>query len=275
MLLVATFALRVFSNAVQLIRVRSWAVSSLFVILVSLCGYIHRWQPELMGVLCAYLIYNIALLSSYQLRYPQLCVLISSVALAVLTMYMPVLFLMATVLLLSTMTTLRVFSLKTLLAVFFGFLLPYEALLCWHVYCGTVSSAWLEFIGAFDVFCLPWGSGSIFVVVEGEGWLPSGRTLCFLLLLLYGVIGVFHFLSTSYNDKIRTRMHYITVIMHWLLTVLLLLFTRGHAAALLMMLMLDTSVILAHYFVFSKGWVANLLFWLFIALCLYLTLQNF
>ena len=147
-----------------------------------------------------------------------------------------------------------------------------EVLLARYLYVDDIEGVTNCFVSGMQAFCLPTdesGIVGVFMSDNGVVWL---RLVGLLTIVVYGLIGVVHFVYTSFNDKISTRMHYITLILHWPVLLLLLVFTGGHAMMLLAMLVLVNSVLLGHYFVFSKGWPANLLFWLFLLLCCCLAL---
>lgn len=274
-LIISTFTLRVFSNAVQLIRVRSWTVSSIYIILAPLCCHTYGWSiaTAIGGLL--FMVYIIALLASYQEERPQTNTFIAILSLAVLTFHMPQLLWMVPISILATLTTLRTFSTRTLLAIFFGLALPMEIFFAWHVYLGNATDWFLSLAQGLVGFSLP----SVFYTTDlkafAEGYRPTPTDLTMALMCLYGLIGIAHFVHTSYNDKIRTRMHFITIIMHWPALLLLLIFTQSDTPLLLAMMTLLNSILLAHYFVFSKGWIANSLFWLFVISCICLALPLF
>lgn len=274
-LVVTTLVLRVFSNAVQLIRVRSWAVSSLFIVLTAIYAHLYKWDLHTMIATQLFLIYNIGMLSSYQARKPQVNTFIATTALALLTMYMPWLFVMVPISLICSLTTLRTFSLRTLLAIVFGLLLPYEIYFSYYVYNDTLSTAFQHFASAFHDFYIPFYSSGTSIQTFIKNFSLSQTDLCLAHICLFGIIAIIHFFHTSFNDKIRTRMHYITIIMQWVVLLLLLFFTQGHSLLFVSLLTLCSSILLAHYFVFSKGWIANLFFWLFILSCFYLALPVF
>lgn len=274
-LVVTTLVLRVFSNAVQLIRVRSWAVSSLFIVLMALYAHLYSWDLHTMIATQLFLIYNIGMLSSYQSHKPQVSTFIATVALSLLTMYMPWLFVMVPISLLCSLTTLRTFSMRTLLAIVFGLLLPYEIFFSYYVYNDTLNVAFQYFVSTFHDFYIPFYSSGTSIQTFINNFSLSRTDLCLVHICVFGIIGIIHFLHTSFNDKIRTRMHYITIIIQWVVLLLLLFFTQGHSLLLVSMLTLCSSILLAHYFVFSKGLVANLIFWLFILSCFYLALPVF
>lgn len=274
MLLTSTVALRVFSNAVQLIRVRSWAVASLFIITEALCSHIYGWSPLNMAGCMLLLTYTISLLLSHQSPRPQTPVFAATVSVALLTMIMPQLAWLMPICLLSLLTPLRSFTPRALSAVAFGLLLPYLAFFCWHIHHDSAATALQEMDAALRDYAVPLLSDIVTTEISSGKFTanPSTPHLHRLCMCLFGLVGIVHFLHTRYNDKVRTRIYYTTIIMHWPAITLLQFFTTGHDSLLATMAALYNSVLLAHYFVFAKGWVANTLFWFFVLLCCCLTL---
>ena len=271
--LATTFVLRYINNSLQLIRVRSWAVSSLYILLIAVYAPMHRWDPVEMACYCLYLIFVIGLLYSYQVRRPQVGTFIAMLAMALLTMRTPQLVCLVPMAVIAMFAALRTLNAKTFLAILFGFMLPYEVWFCWHLYEGNLGESAQAIYDAFHSFSLPTMAegGSFFDVIIKT--LLSLPTLLVLLLGVFGFFSIVHFLNTSYNDKIRTRMHYITLILQWPVLLLLLIFTKGSEPQLIGIFLICSSPLLAHYFVLSKGWVANIFFWIFLLSCSYLALQ--
>lgn len=274
-LLFSTLALRVLSNAIQLIRVRSWAVSSIFVIISALCFHIYDWQPVTALGSLLFLGYTTGLLASYQSPRPQVSTFIAAISLALLTMLMPQLLWLAPICLLSSLTTLRTFTPRTLFAIAFGLLLSYEAFFCWHICNGTLIASLQYFSQEICNYSIPSMPCNLSFDTIVQHHVLSSSHMYMLQLFIFGIIGIIHFIRTSFNDKIRTRMHYITIIMHWPVLFLLITLTHGYEPLLMSMTALYSSIVLAHYFVFSKGWVANTLFLIFIISCFCLTLPLF
>jgi len=334
-LLGTTLVLRQVSNNLQLIRVRSWAVSAIFIFLIGICAPMHLWNPIAAGACLIYLVHVIGMLTSYQSERPQNSTLLAFVSLAVLTMVQPKLVYLLPFSIFAMAGPLRTLSDKSLVAVVFGFLLPYELWAAWQAYEGTLLESLCGYGQQLIDFQLPpfitalpqitadvnqmaaTATSHPFPLPQWLSWWPelqgffdtvhyiglwlgmaaglilSKSTLLLIFLGIYGIIALFHFLRTSYNDKISTRMHYHTLLLEWPVLLLLLIFTPDPIVAeplteatlltssslsmasvpvISTAFILCISPILAHYFVFSKVWGHNILFWFFILLCLFLTL---
>ena len=295
LMLLTTFILRQVSNTLQLIRVRSWAVSTVFVILMAIGAPIHQWNPcaNAMGVF--FMLYIIGLLASYQSRKPQVSIFWGTAALMTCSLLVPKLLWLIPIIILSMLLPLRCCTSRSLVALLLGILLPYELWGAWNLYNGTIVSAavahWQGLTSVSIDYLLPQGgigaSAAEWEQVIGR-WFTSIKGELVIFLALYGIISIFHFFRTSLDDKTRTRMLYISLMLHWPVLMLILLLhggtevtgsffesiTASQSAMLWPPLCLVSSPLLAHYFVFSKRWAGSIMFWLFILLCLFLVLQQ-
>lgn len=282
LMLLTTLILRQMSNALQLIRVRSWAVSTVFVILMAAGAPIHRWNPAAMGMGVLFMVYTTGLLVAYQSRKSQVSIFWAVAALSACSLMVPKLLWIVPITILSMMMPLRCCTSRALVALLLGLLLPYEIWAAWNLYNGTIIAAataqWQAFTSINVDYLLPlcdinnpnssWGN---------DLWqsVMSVRVEVVILAVFYGLISIFHFFHTSLDDKTRTRMLYYSVVMHWPVVVAILLLQGGvvQSAMLWPILCLVSAPLLAHYFVFSRRWLGSLMFYLFLLLCLFLVLR--
>lgn len=253
LMLLTTLMLRQMSNALQLIRVRSWAVSTVFVVLMAVGTPIHQWNPwaNAMGVL--FMVYVIGLLTSYQSRKPQVSIFWGTAALSVCSLMVPKLLWLTPIIIVSMMMPLRCCTSRALVALLLGLLLPYELWGAWNLYNGTIVGAatahWQSLTSISFDFLLPEGgtdaaAGSIGAIKSagmGENgalgitftnWkslilqeICSARGAVVTMFVVYCVISIFHFFYTSLDDKTRTRMLFFSLMMHW--PVMLAIFLLG------------------------------------------------
>ena len=95
-------------------------------------------------------------------------------------------------------------------------------------------------------------------------WPLSIGVAVLLVLSPFVLISIIHFLRTSLDDKLTTRLQYVTILMEWVvLLALLILFWPG-TKSMIPAMMLCSAPFVARYIVFSRGWVAATVFWLFI-----------
>lgn len=264
-------SLRVVSNTLQLIRVRSWAVSSVFVLLTAICAPIHQWElgSMLAGVL--YLVHVSCLLFLTRTKNPQVCVFVSTAALACLMVFVPKAIWLLLPALFSMVVLLRAASGRSLMAVLFGLLLPAEVWVAWVAYDGELLSHWQELSGDLVSFSFSGFS-------ENVAAMPLLNAAVYGFLLFFSVVAVVHYLRTSLNDKTETRMHYFTLILQWPVLMLFVahsLNLPGVPAGdrLLPIVALCTSPLISHYLVFARGWWANIMFYLFLLSCLFLAFR--
>lgn len=277
LMLLTTLILRQMSNALQLIRVRSWAVSTVFVILMAVGAPIHRWNSAVMGMGVLFMVYIIGLLVSYQSRKPQVSIFWAVAALSACSLMVPKLLWLVPITILSMMMPLRCCTSRALVALLLGLLLPYEIWGAWNLYNGTIIAAataqWQAFTNINVDYLLP-----LFDINEKSGswgnylWqsVMSVKVEVVILTVFYGLISIFHFFHTSLDDKTRTRMLFYSVMMHWPVVVAIILLQD---AMIWPILCLVSAPLLAHYFVFSRRWMGSLMFYLFLLLCLFLVLR--
>lgn len=288
LMLLTTIILRQMSNALQLIRVRSWAVSTVFVLLMAVGASIHQWNPwaNAMGVL--FIVYIIGLLVSYQSRSPQVSIFWGSAALMTCSLVVPKLLWLLPIIILSMMLPLRCLTQRSLVALLLGLLLPYELWAAWHLFQGTLMEAavahW-QALYTIDINEIAAVNGSWSEALSHI--LLSQQAQVMIFFVLYSVISIFHFFRTSLDDKTRTRMLYYSIMMHWPVLLLIVVLQGGvestassfegvaapQSAMLWPPMCLVSAPLLAHYFVFSRRWAGSLMFYLFLLLCLFLVLR--
>ena len=254
--LLTTLALRWMSNALQLIRVRSWAISSVFALLVGTAAPLHGWAPEAMGLALLYLVHIAGLLFSTEGARPQVGVLISSVALALMSMIEPLML---------------------------WLLLPYEVWLAVFLYAnGTEALAGLLQEDTLRAILAPasgqaWAFDSL--SFAPEALLPHLPRLGVGVLLLFSLIANIHFMHTSIDDKISVRMHYVTLLLQWPVLVALPVTGCLQAEADISRALLPvvcvavcSAPLLGRYIVFARGRGAAVVSWLMMLTLLFLWL---
>lgn len=80
-------------------------------------------------------------------------------------------------------------------------------------------------------------------------------------------------MRTSLDDKISTRMRYITLLLQWPMLLALTLLCPGTGKCLVPALALCSAPFVARWAVFSRGWIASLAFWLMVATMMILILK--
>lgn len=278
-LLVITLVLRWGSNTLQLIRVRSWAVSSIFIMLMAVCAPLHGWSLEVMGITALYMVHIGALLFSTYVPRPQLPVFVSAVALGCLTIVLPQTAWLLPFCVVTMMVPLRIWSARSLAALILGLLFPYELWAAWHIVQGTLVEAATAFADTIIPF-FSFGEISEKGFAPHSSFLTHNPSILLVPVLLFAILSLVHSMRSSMDDKISTRMRYIALLLQWpVLLVLVALQTVQSSMPNYQMSMslvpawlLCSSPFLARYFVFSRGWQGGLAFWAFLLALLAMSL---
>lgn len=273
MAMTATYILRYISSGEQLIRVRSWAVTSVFLITMAVAAPLHQWDVAVWMGACLYLIHLGALIASCQADKPQRATLLSAIALALLTMLDIRTLLILPMCVIAMIAAMRSMTTRTMLALIFGFLLPYEVWAAIHLIIGDLYKAIRAHWGELSNLALPT------IEQDANGWLTSlcGMPLLSLCIMgtivMWALMSIYYYSLNSYNDKIRTRLQYFTIMLEWPALVALLVFAPEAAPLASVLLIICSAPLMANYFVFSRGKFANTIFILFLILCIFLALR--
>ena len=100
------------------------------------------------------------------------------------------------------------------------------------------------------------------------------RRISFIWLVLLSIIGIVHFLTTSYKDNIKVRMFYESFITIDIAIFLLLLIFPSHYDELIAVFTVSTSPIIAHYIALTRGKANNIVFIFIMIITLLITLFN-
>lgn len=100
------------------------------------------------------------------------------------------------------------------------------------------------------------------------------RLSAFLLIFILGLISSIHALKTSYNDKIRTRMQFYTLILFETVILLFLLAQPQQFDLFMALLTLTSAPVIAHFFALTSYRITNLLFILSIFIYLLIALSS-
>ena len=271
-------------NAIYaLLRIRSRMVSSLFVLLMAGCGFLHPISAGSIILLCVAIAYFF-LLRTYEHPHPENATFHAYLLLSLGSLAWPPLLLLTPVLLWIQGVFLRAMRWNVLCAAFMGLVLPY-------VLWGTALTGWMVFsflttpltetpvygLAAFEPLLqhmaaiiapfqepLAWPPTTTFVY-----WWQAHRAegVAFAFMVLLGLTGFIHYVRKSFDDKIRVRMcHYSFLLMQVILLVWLLL--QPHLFPQLFPLFLFTTVpSTAHFVALTRTWFSNAWF-LFLTLLL-------
>ena len=152
---------------------------------------------------------------------------------------------------------------RTLIASVFGLLTPY-----WFV--GAVLVA----IGNVQPLIVHLKKAADWQVLTGYDQLTVNQVLTFILIVVFGITGIIHFLRNSYADKIRTRMFYTCFIFTTLLTMTFIALAPAYCDELLRILIISTSPLIGHFIALTHTRVTNVAFIAGAVLTFLLTLLN-
>ena len=255
-----TYMLVELSNRNALIRVRSRMVGATFLGLHLACPALHSWSSAMIPMLCLPLSY-FQLFATYQRPHPEGNVFLGYLFLGIASWFYPPLLLCAILLYFSLLIPLRSLTWRTWFAGLFGLILPYWFHLGWAIWSEQLDTAFLPFVESFHFSATDFSA------------MPTGVFVWFCLTAGLVLCSIAHFSHTAYNDKIRTRMYYYVIISVEVF-VLGALFLQPQAYEMLSnLLIVNGSLLIAHYFTLGKGRILD--YWFIAVLFLWITLTIF
>lgn len=234
------------NNANVLLRVRSRMVSALFVLIWSACTFLHVIQWGHLVALCLILAYH-SLFRAYQKESSTADVFNAFFCIGLGALMVPQL------LLLSIPFAMAFFGFQAMnIHAFFAMLL------------GLFSPAWLGGGVVFLTDSFPEVSSHFTRVIHWS--LDQYRTITLsqigivLWLMVLNGISIVYTLQNSFQDKIRTRvLYYFMVWMSFVYFGLLLMFPQ-HFNTFLLLYLMNSCPLIAHYFALANNKVSQILF---------------
>lgn len=250
------------NNSNSLIRIYSRMVSCSFMTLTIMAAFLFDstdvWVVQFC-VIAAYLI----LFKCYQNKHSQGLVFyafffigIASVFFIQILFFVPFLWIMMRANLMS-------FSMRSLLASLIGITAPY-----WFL------SGYFIFNGNADLLLAHVKSIAEFAPLFQYDLSNCHVTITFVYITIIAIIGSFHFMRNSYKDKIRIRMIYEIFITMNTLTFIFILLQPQHINPLLSMMIINSSVLAAHFIALTNTKITNITFCCIAACTIGLTVYN-
>ncbi len=261
----AMASLRCMVNGNALMRVRTWMVPSVFIVLCGMSWETHRLNAPMIGAAC-YALSQYFLFKSYQDYHAERRVVIAFTLLSAGSLFFPPLIYLGVAYYAALLIQLRAMTLRTLLAGLFGLMIPLEfyagaAFLSGH---GELLYAYTDALTGFEALSLPQWSLT--------QWISAG-----LMTVLFVWTGL-HFFFTSFNDKIRVRMCFYVIIVQCTLLYAALALQPRLFNSLLPFMVLESSPLIGHYLAFAKGRMSaagfTLIFIMVLAVITFNTLWN-
>lgn len=111
-------------------------------------------------------------------------------------------------------------------------------------------------------------------VLTGYHQLTANQLLLLMLIVVFAVTGIIHFIRNNYADKIRTRMFYACFIYTTLLTVAFIALAPAYYDELLRILIVSTSPLVGHFVALTHTRITNVAFIAGAVLTFLLTMLN-
>lgn len=251
-LALSTYLMIELNNVNQLLRVYSRTVSAMFLLLSSVACFLYPDLQVSIITLCSVAMY-VSLFHCYQLRmssgwvfYGFLCVGLASLVFVQYLYFIP--FLWAVMIF-----NLRTMRPRSLFASLLGVVTPYWFATAYLVYTGHPE--WLlqhfeqlgEFAPLFDYSSV-----------------TEQQLLTFAYVALCALAGIIHYLRNGYADKIRTRMYFQIFVVMDLCALVFIVLQPQHYSLLMPFIIVNTSLLLAHFITLTHTWITNIAFYLLI-----------
>lgn len=261
--ILSTYLMVLLNNFNALIRVYSRAITSAFIILSCVACFIF---PSLEGgIVTLGLIASLStLFASYQNReaagliyYTFLFLGLASLAKVHLLVIIPIYWIL--------MIFISSLSLRTIIASVLGLLTPY-----WI----GIAVILFHYKGDFTPFTnhfLPLTEISIFTAYDS---ITFSCYLTYAFLVVLTITGIIHFLRTSYNDKIRTRQLYYSIMFFNIVVLVLLPLFPQHYDLLIRPAIILTSPLIGHFIALTHTKVTNIAFYVIMITAFLLTVFN-
>ena len=135
---------------------------------------------------------------------------------------------------------LRALTWRSFFAGLFGLALPFVVLALWHFFNGTLPA--IPHLLSDASPTLP----------HLEHWTPA-QTVNLSFLGLQTFLGLFHYYRTNFNDKIRVRMNFYTMLLQLLPILAGLAFFPQFSSCLLLLSLTASAPFVAHYWTLARG----------------------
>jgi hypothetical protein len=259
---ITTYLMVELNNINALIRIFSRMVSSTFLTLLCSACFIFPALPETVMLTCM-TAFILLLFLTYQDKeaagltyYAFLFLGVGSIAYIHVLFFLPLIWLLM-------MTHTMSLSWRTWMASLLGLLTPYWFYIPWIIYQRDYSAITNHFM-ALTVFEEPFNLYGI----------TDSQKATLGLVILLAIIGTTHYIRKSYLDKIRIRMFYGFFIFMDLAALLFLLLQPQHFNAMLLLMIVNTSPLVAHFAALSSTKLTNITFMVLSAAFLLLTAYN-
>ncbi len=252
------------NNAYSLLRIRSRLTSAIFVFLTGCMFSLHPLQDSLF-VSCLMLGSYYLIFKSYQQTNVSVCFLHTFLCIGLGSLLFPQLLYFAPFYFWYASVYLRSLTWHSFWAGLTGLILPYWFMAGYALYTGEISILKAHFceLTNFRAFSL-------------ETYLqhPPLQAAIIGLIVIFSLVASIHYIRTSFNDKIRTRMFMYLILFQEFLITLFLILQPMHFGILSGLLIMNSAPILSHFFALTGSKLTNAAFILFLVLFTVLSLLN-
>jgi len=246
------------TNGVQhIIRIRTRMMSCVWLMLATCMAFMHPWGTPAICAACMAMSYYL-LFRCYQLYDSTVWIYHSFLFLGLGTIFSPAMLFMVFLYYIYLIGFLRSLTWKGFWAGILGIITPYW---CWAIWC--------ILMGKTDVMQEFINSHFLWQPVSWEAItaLSIDQMISMGVVSLLGLLGLFHYMQTKYNDKIRVRMILYIYSVQTMLLMLYLLLQPDHFQTTMALLIVSSSPLIAHYFSLTGSWLSNAIFILSLLMC--------
>lgn len=260
--IVAAYLMVELNNINALIRIYSRMVSCSFLALTSLAAFQFSSLQGSIAQLC-FVAFYICLFHAYQEKrgagwvfYAFFCLGMASTVFVQIVFFVPFLWLVLG-------RFLMALSARTFWASIVGLIAPYWFVVTYYIATDRLA----DFAAHFTEMAR-------FSPLFDYSMVNEHQIITFIFVVLLSVMGSIHFLRRSFLDKIRTRMLFNVFINVNALTIVFIILQPQHFDVLLKLMMVNTSILIAHYIALTRTRATNISFHFILAAVLFLTIYN-
>ena len=252
------------NNENLLIRIYSRMISVSFIFLMCVDQHLFQSVPGSITQLC-FLISLVLLFQTYQdgtakgkIFYVFFSLSVGSIAYIQMFYIIPLFWLLMYL-------TIHSLSWRTALTSVIGLICPYWLLVGWIVQFEHANfKPWIQRFYELGEFQTPFDFSTI----------ELSQKLFFVLLVILGIIGVFHFMYKSYHDKILVRQLYYSFILLGMVTAVFLAFQPQLYDLLIRILVIAVSPLIAHFLALTHNRISNIVFFIITGTVILFTAYN-
>lgn len=257
-----TYVMVEWNNQCQLLRVRSRMNSVTFLVLMLTFPALHRAGFALVPAACLLVAYYM-LFKAYGEYKPQGYAFHGFLFLGIGSLFFPPMLLLVPTLLFSASHHLRILTLKSFSSLMLGLILPfwlYIAAMCVAVPMLGYEETQARYVTQLH---LPDFSQVALWQMGAVGFIA-----------LLGLVSIIHFVITSYNDKIRTRQYYYTMLLSFVPLIFVTAWWPEDFRITLPLLLVNLSPFVAHYLALAKSKSMRYIFWMWLLVAMAFGVAN-